>query len=230
MLGALAIVDYTMYMNIPERIITLKNTLLYELVFISLALITVGLFIFELSGNASPEIITIIHRIDLAIVILFLLDFIFGFVYAPNNKEYLKTHWMDLVASIPVSGGIFQSLRILRLFRVGRVLGSLHRKHRTSISSLTHTKRIIYLGAFALSIVIFGATSFYIVEGDINPMITSFFDTVWWASVTATTVGYGEIYPLTDLGKVIGMGVMFSGVVLFGTLAGFMGSLFAHRQ
>lgn len=209
-----------------------KSTLWYELLFILLACIAVGLFIAELSLDMPAETLRLIHAIDLGIVIIFILDFIVGFIAVDKEqeKQYLKMHWMDLLASIPVSGGIFQSMRIFRLFRLGRVFGSIHRRHRMRDTAITNTQRIIYLASFALTAVVFGATALYLVEHDINPMITSFFDTLWWASVTATTVGYGDMYPITDLGKAIGIGLMFSGVVLFGALAGFMGALFIQKN
>jgi len=56
--------------------------------------------------------------------------------------------------------------------------------------------------------------------------ITSARDAIWWIYVTITTVGYGDRYPVTNMGRIIGILVMTAGVGLFGTLSGFLANKF----
>jgi voltage-gated potassium channel len=65
----------------------------------------------------------------------------------------------------------------------------------------------VAVSAFALII--------YLLEKDINPKINSYLDSLWWSFSTTTTVGYGDIVPITDLGKIFGIGLMLVGVAIF---------------
>lgn len=58
---------------------------------------------------------------------------------------------------------------------------------------------------------------FYLLESVTNPRISSLFDAVWWGFSTATTVGYGDIVPITAFGKVLGILMMLMGTALFAT-------------
>lgn len=81
--------------------------------------------------------------------------------------------------------------------------------------------RLVYHPIFPV-ITVFGnllilssATAMYFVEKDINPKINSMLDTIWWAVATVTTVGYGDVSPMTVPGKIIGLILMVLGTALF---------------
>lgn len=65
------------------------------------------------------------------------------------------------------------------------------------------------------SIVLVFATAFYYIEKDINPKIQSFMDALWWSFATTTTVGYGDVTPITNLGRTVGIALMLIGVAIF---------------
>jgi voltage-gated potassium channel len=73
-----------------------------------------------------------------------------------------------------------------------------------------------------LTITVFGniavssfALVIYLLEKDINPKINTYLDSLWWSFSTTTTVGYGDVVPITDFGKIIGIGLMLVGVAIF---------------
>jgi voltage-gated potassium channel len=70
----------------------------------------------------------------------------------------------------------------------------------------------------------------YSVERATNPLFNSFGTSVWWAVVTITTVGYGDVYPITTAGRLTGVVLMFSGLALFGVLAGTLATFFGFGE
>jgi voltage-gated potassium channel len=83
------------------------------------------------------------------------------------------------------------------------------------ISNILTSASFITL-SFMGSIVVFSfASIIYYIEADINPDINTFLDALWWSYATTTTIGYGDIVPITDTGKIIGIFLMLMGVAIF---------------
>lgn len=74
---------------------------------------------------------------------------------------------------------------------------------------------IFYLIAMAFTVINIGACLFYLVELGINPNLNSYLDALYFTTATMTTVGYGDITPLTGLGKMLAICFMLSGTALF---------------
>ena len=98
------------------------------------------------------------------------------------------------------------------------------RRRRFQKSILTFVFRLkrLFVNPVFLALTIFGnllivtgALSLYICERGQNKAITSLLDTIWWAVATVTTVGYGDVSPVTPLGRVIGIVLMIVGTALF---------------
>lgn len=71
------------------------------------------------------------------------------------------------------------------------------------------------LSVFGNSIVFLFAAIMYYIEKDVNPKFAHFMDAVWWSFTTTSTVGYGDIVPITILGKIVGIFLMLIGVAIF---------------
>lgn len=84
------------------------------------------------------------------------------------------------------------------------------------IGRLVISVPFLTLSFFGNAVVSFFALAIYFVEKDINPKINSLLDAFWWSFATTTTVGYGDIIPVTDAGKIIGILLMLIGVAIFG--------------
>lgn len=83
------------------------------------------------------------------------------------------------------------------------------------IWNLISSVPFLTLSFFGNLIVFLFAGIMYFIEKDINPKMESFIDALWWSFSTTSTVGYGDIVPITDAGKIVGMLLMLIGVAIF---------------
>lgn len=118
-------------------------------------------------------------------------------------------------------------LRILRLFKVARyseALDSFVRVFRTKREQLLITVVV------ALILLIIASSLMYSVEHDAQPdKFPSIIGTTWWAMATLTTIGYGDIYPITPLGKALSGAIAVLGIALFGLPAGILAAGFIEE-
>jgi voltage-gated potassium channel len=168
----------------------------------------------------------ILDTFDLVIVILLGLDFYARFSRTSEKKlHFLLKHWFEIPAMIPLivllaidPSSNLQYLRFLalfRLFRLYRILSLLKGKGG---------ELIILAGVSGISI-IFGGLAVVIAElNNSASNIKNLSDGVWWAIATITTVGYGDYYPVTPLGKIIASFVMFIGLAFLTSFAGLLSS------
>ncbi len=108
---------------------------------------------------------------------------------------------------------------LIRLARLARVVMAGKGAHRLFA-------RIGRVAIFALGVVFLGAAVAYRAEYKTNPEYATFGDALWWAVVTLTTVGYGDIVPETTTGRVTGVFIMVTGIGVLGVLAGSLASFF----
>ena len=163
-----------------------------------------------------------------AITVFFAIEFGVRFLAAYDRREYFRGHWIDVVTLLPMLRG-FRLLRLLRLLRLVRATRGL-----TSavgiLEYLAGDLTIKMLWTMWLSITVIASFLFYLAESGRNPSVTSLFDAAWWALVTATTVGYGDIYPYTTAGRLAGIVMMLAGIATFSALAGLIGSALQRRR
>lgn len=122
---------------------------------------------------------------------------------------------------------VLRLLRLARLLKIGRYSESL----RTVGWVLSERKGELVAALMVLLVLLVLTSSLmYQVEHEAQPQVfASVFDAMWWAAATLTTVGYGDVYPITPLGKVLGGAVAILGIGLFALPAGILGSGFVER-
>jgi voltage-gated potassium channel len=121
---------------------------------------------------------------------------------APHRPAYLRRHWLEvLVVVVP----FFRPLRILRIF----IFGS------RAWVGMRRLVNIDFLLVYGIGLIIIAATVVASVEGGENASIQSFPDALWWAVVTITTVGYGDMVPVTAAGRAMGFILMLGGIAFF---------------
>lgn len=171
---------------------------------------------------------TVLEYADIAVCILFLVDFLVTLARSQDRWRYLATWgWLDLLSSIPA----IDALRWGRAARVLRILRVLRGIKATKILTeflLYRRAQSTFLAALLISIllVVLAASSILQFETFSEANIRTPEDAVWWAVVTITTVGYGDKFPLSTEGRLIAALLMTAGVGLFGTFSGFIAAWF----
>lgn len=144
---------------------------------------------------------------------------------------------IDMLAILPfylvMLGVDLRMLRVLRLFRLLRVAkAGRYFKAMRMIQNVFRSRKeeLIISMALIVMILILSSSVMYYMENDIQPeAFSSIPASMWWAVATLTTVGYGDVYPVTNLGKIMGAVIAVSGVGLFALPAGLMASGFMEE-
>jgi voltage-gated potassium channel len=119
----------------------------------------------------------------------------------------------------------FRAIRLLRLARAGAVAAV---GLRLSQRAFSHKKFHLVI-LIATAVVVLGALAIYRIEGETNHSVSTFGDALWWAIVTSTTVGYGDISPVTGEGRVIAVILMLTGIGVIGMFTATIASFFFEQ-
>ena len=199
--------------------LTVQATIVISLIAVSI----------ETLPSLSVPVMAAIGIIEVVVVCLFTLEYFLRLLVAPKKSDFILSFWgiIDLLAILPyyllfIGFGVgfdlivlraFRLLRIIRIFKLARYSRSIARLGL----ALKIAKDDLLLALIGASIMLFVASfGIYQFENSAQPEIfTSVFDSLWWALSTLTTVGYGDIYPITLGGKIftgailmIGLGVV----------------------
>lgn len=187
----------------------------------NLVITALGTFI----GRQGPAL-DVVFAMDTIITPFFVFDFFYRLLTASSRRGYFigSMGWADLLAVIPM----FRIFRIFRIIRVARLL-SVYGPRRFLADLVEARASATFLLTIFLVILVLevaGASIYYAEQGDTQANIGSAGDAIWWGLVTITTVGYGDRFPVTPEGRVIGVFLLMSGIGLFSVLTGFISNLF----
>jgi voltage-gated potassium channel len=157
---------------------------------------------------------------DAAICGVFLVDFGLRLARAKQRWQFFKRNWIDLLGAIPLAGPL-HALRIVRVVRILRFtrIAVLSRRLLRYFDVAVPTQALGYLTLVTLAIWLIAGMSFYAFEHGINENVDAIDDALWWSMTTLSTVGYGDLYPVTAGGRVVAFGTMILGVGVLGSLA-----------
>lgn len=168
------------------------------------------------------------HIADWVIWLLFVLETSVLSALVSDRITYLRHNWMNLViiiGGLPLIWNITPLAGMLRSLRLLLLLSLALRFSSTVRAMLRHNSIGAALGAAAVVIVLSG-----LVMAAIEPSVKSPWDGIWWAWVTVTTVGYGDIVPHTPAGKMFGSLLILLGVALFALMTASFSSFFIGRD
>jgi len=174
--------------------------------------VALGFIVDDLQPGERPEI----EAAELAMTGLFVLEFASRILAARSRSGYLKGHWIDVIALGPPIRAL-RVLRLLRLLRLVRAFAGLYRAG-PHMHGLANHKGFAWLLSAWLGVMALCSAWMYIAEHGINKAVDNPFDALWWGVVTLTTVGYGDVTPVTVEGRLAAMALMLLGIGLFGAI------------
>ena len=205
----------------------------YNIFMLVLTVLSLGIMVLLLLPLSQPTL-DVLLVYDNVVCVVFLADFAANLLRSPSKRDYFigRRGWLDLLGSIP-SLGVFRFtalLRLARLSRLARIARLLQGENKKALIEDVVTNR----GAYAAFITVLSAFMVLVVASVLviqfesqspDANIKTGGDALWWAVVTITTVGYGDRFPVTQLGRVVGFAVMSAGIGIIGALASILASI-----
>ncbi|HVF30484.1 MAG TPA: ion transporter [Pyrinomonadaceae bacterium] len=214
-----------------------------------LILVNVAAVVLETVDDLYARYSAIFHAIEAVSVAVFSLEYVLRIWIAPLDKRYagrfgrlryLVTPMalIDLMAILPaILPMLFaMDLRIIRLLRVFRLFRLL-KMHRyvdslNTLDDVIRSKKeeLLVTTVMITTLLLFSASLMYVVENEAQPdKFTDIPSSLWWGVATLTTVGYGDVFPITPLGKLFGGAIAFLGIGIFALPTGILASGFAEE-
>jgi voltage-gated potassium channel len=182
-----------------------------------LVLLSAGIFVAE--TYSIPDVIR--HRLDIldkVILIIFAIEYLLRLWSAENKVQYILNIYsiIDLMAILPFFLGAIDIsfIRLLRSFRILRLIRFIDRK--SLIGSVSTEDTLIFTRIlFTLFAIIFVYSGLiYQVEHPVNTKIKTFLDAFYFSIVTMTTVGFGDVTPISELGRLLTVLMILTGIAL----------------
>jgi voltage-gated potassium channel len=205
----------------------------YNIFILVLTLFSLLLMVLQLLPLTQAEL-DLLLVYDNVVCIIFLLDFATNLARAKPKRAYFigERGWLDLLGSIPTLGflqatALFRLARLSRLARITKLLRGQAGKDLV-IDVLANRSQYATFITILLAGMVLSLASLIVLEVESrspDANITTGGDALWWGLVTITTVGYGDFFPVTTIGRLTGAFVMFAGIGIIGALASILASL-----
>lgn len=197
---------------------------IYDIAICLLAVASVIFSIIDITKGLSSTL-TIIDNI---IYVIFVLDYVIRFIFAKSKKTFVKSNILDLIAIIPFSSA-FRAFRVLKFTRILKMtklvrLASVSARLLKKVKKFLNTNGLKYVLCLVIVSIVISVLAMTKVEH------MPFADALWWAFVTATTVGYGDLSPTTGLGRIVASVLMLVGIGLIGSLTSSITSFFLDTK
>lgn len=211
----------------------------FDLFIQAMILLSLISFSIETLPDLNEETKAILRKIEVTCVAVFTVEYLAKIIVATNKPAFLFSFFgmIDLLAILPFylatsldlrSLRSFRLLRLIRIFKLARYNAAAQRFHRAFIIA----KEELALFLFATLIVLYLAgVGIYHFENPAQPeTFSSVFHSLWWAVATLTTVGYGDIYPITVGGKMFTFIILIVGLGIVSIPAGLVASALSKAR
>ena len=195
-----------------------------EVPMLALAAAMVPLILVPLLFDLSSTVEWVLFACDWVIWGAFAVELAVKTYLSPDRRRYLISHWFDvLIVALP----FLRPLRLLRLLRLIAILSRLGFTWK-SILGRRGLGYVLFLGVLSM----FGIAGLVMLfeQQDGSASVTSFPTALWWAVATVTTVGYGDIAPITAAGRGLGVVLMIVGIGIFGIFTANVAAFFVEAD
>ncbi len=205
----------------------------FDVVLLAAILLSVIAVIIESVESFNLKYEKLLQTIEWVFTILFSIEYLVRIYVTKKPKTYILSFYgiIDLLSILPTYLGLIfvggqsllvirtiRLLRVFRIFKLARFIGE--GRHLAMALKASRPKIVVFLGAVMALVIIMG-TAMYLVEGGQNGF-TSIPAGIYWAIVTLTTVGYGDIAPSTPLGQMVASMVMIMGYAIIAVPTGIL--------
>jgi voltage-gated potassium channel len=199
-----------------------------------LALLIVPALILEENAQ-SPAVRSFASLLNWIVWLAFCAEYLGKLAFAPSRRKFVRGAWFDLliiVLSPPfIVPDALQGVRAVRAVRVLRLLrfvraGAVAAIGLKKAGHAFRHRRFHYVALTTIVVLALGAIGIFAVERAENKSIVSMGDAFWWAIVTITTVGYGDVSPVTPEGRLIAVALMILGIGFIGVFTATITSFF----
>ena len=212
-----------MLSNIKQRInfyfedLTTPMGKTFDLVVITLIFLVCAAFVVE-TYDITKRVREIVNLIETIIIVIFIIEYLLRFWVAERKLKFFFNIYslIDLAAILPIffAQQHFQVIRVFRTLRIMRLIRFLENRH-FFFGSIKPVHLIIFRIIYIMFAIVFVSSGLiFYTEHEVNPEnFRTFFDGVYFSIVTLTTVGFGDITPLSDYGRAITILIIVSGIL-----------------
>lgn len=224
--------------RIIERTDTVEGRM-FDLGIQLLIILSLVTFSIETLPDLTPGIRSLLGHIEAVTVVIFTIEYALRIILAKNKIAFAVSFFgiVDLMAILPfylASGIDLRSIRAFRLLRIVRILKLTRYSNAIQLfrRAMLLVKEELILFFFAAVIVLYlSAVGIYYFEHEAQPeAFSSVFDSMWWALATLTTVGYGDIYPVTAGGRWFTAGILLVGLGVVAVPTGLLASALSQAR
>ena len=226
-------------MSLKETITNIesKNGRRFDIFIQVLIVLSLLAFSIETLPNLSDQTKEYLYYFEVFCVTIFTAEYLLRFIFAKKKLGYVFSFYgiIDLLAILPFyltfgidlrSVRIFRILRVFRILKLARYNNAMNRFREAAISAREEIVLFIILTGILLYLSAFGI---YMFENEAQPeKFASVFHSLWWAVSTLTTVGYGDVYPITMGGKIFTFFILIIGLGIVTVPAGIVASALSN--
>lgn len=215
---------------------------LFDVILVIFILTNILILLLESMPSISADYVPLFKVLDKVYLIFFSLEVALRIICVKWPKRYIFSFYgmIDLISIIPSYIEYFipethvlmiiRAFRLLRVFRIFKLIKFLNESKRLLFAMIRSLRKILIFLFFVLLLTIFLGAIMYLLESNKNPQFSSIPQSIYWAIVTITTVGYGDVAPITPAGKIVSSLIMILGYAIIAVPTGILSSSMIREQ